>query len=247
MASPKKSPRGVDAARVLVIDIGGTNVKVRLGAHGAVRKIPSGTTMTAKRMVREIQGVLGGKRFDAVSIGYPGLVHRGRIAREPHNLAPGWVGFDFARAFGAPVRIVNDAAMQAIGSYAGGRMLFLGLGTGLGATLIIDGLVESTEIAHLPFRRDRTFEEYVGERARRRRGNRRWMKSVYRMVDALRAAFDVDYVVLGGGNAERLESLPAGVRRGSNRHAFTGGLRMWRDERFALPGAADRRTIRAGG
>ena len=150
--------------------------------------------------------------FDAVSIGYPGVVFRGRIAAEPHNLGRGWVGFDFAHALGRPVRIVNDAAMQALGSYSGGRMLFLGLGTGLGVTLIIDGVVEPTELGHIPYKHGLTYEDYLGERGRKRRGNKKWRKSVTEIVAQLKAALEVDYVVLGGGNAARLRRLPRGAR-----------------------------------
>ena len=159
--------------------------------------------------------------------GYPGLVYHGRIAADPHNLGKGWAGYDFARAFRRPVRVVNDAAMQAIGSYRGGRMLFLGLGTGLGATLIIDGVVEPTEVGHMPYKHGRTFEDYVGERGRERLGNRRWRKAVCEVIAYLSAAFEPGYIVLGGGNAKRLKKLPRGARLGGNNHAFTGGLRLW--------------------
>jgi polyphosphate glucokinase len=213
---------------ILVIDVGGTHVKFRIDARGEVREFPSGPQMTPKRMVREVRELAAGLGYDAVSIGYPGLVFRGRIAAEPHNLGRGWVGYDWLQAFGKPVRVVNDAAMQAIGSYAGGRMLFLGLGTGLGATLIIDGSVEPTEIAHMHYRHGRTFEDYVGEAARERRGNRKWRKSVADVVASLSAAFEPDYVVLGGGNAARLKKLPRGARLGDNRNAFIGGVRLWR-------------------
>jgi polyphosphate glucokinase len=222
--------------RILVIDVGGTHVKFRID-HGAVEEFRSGPRMTAARMMRELRKLTRGRDFDAVSIGYPGVVFHGRIAGEPHNLGRGWVGYDFARAFARPVRVINDAAMQAIGSYHGGRMLFLGLGTGLGATLIIDGVVEPTEVGHMPYKKGRTFEDYVGERGRRRRGNRKWRKAVRNVIDALKAAFEADYVVLGGGNAVRLKRLPGDVRLGDNRNAFTGGLRIWRQRegRLVLP------------
>lgn len=212
---------------ILVIDVGGTHVKFRIGAHGAASEFESGPRMTPDRMVRRLRKLLGEKRYDAVSIGYPGLVFHGRIAAEPHNLGKGWVGYDFAAAFQRPVRLVNDAAMQAIGSYRGGRMLFLGLGTGLGATLIIDGVVEPTEVGHMPYKRGRTFEDYVGERGRERLGNRRWRKAVRTVIADLNAAFEADYIVLGGGNARRLKKLPRGARLGGNNHAFIGGLRLW--------------------
>jgi predicted NBD/HSP70 family sugar kinase len=222
-APGRRAPR-----RILVIDVGGTHIKFRVEPRGRVHKFASGRTLGPERMVRKIRKRLGSLAYQAVSIGYPGLVFHGRIAGEPHNLARGWVGFDFAAAFGKPVRIVNDAAMQAIGSYRGGRMLFLGLGTGLGATLIIDGVVEPTEVGHMPYRHDRTFEDYLGERGRRRLGNRRWRKAVADVVARLTAALEADYVVLGGGNAARLSALPHGARRGNNRNAFIGGVRIWR-------------------
>ena len=221
-AAPRRAPR-----RILVIDVGGTHVKFRLDGRGRIGKFSSGPKLGPARMVRKVRERAAHLRYEAVSIGYPGLVFRGRIAGEPHNLAAGWVGFDFAAAFGKPVRIVNDAAMQAIGSYRGGRMLFLGLGTGLGATLIIDGVVEPTEVGHMPYKRGRTFEDYLGERGRRRRGTRAWRKSVAEVVAQLRLAFEADYVVLGGGNAARLKKLPPYARRGDNRNAFRGGMRLW--------------------
>ena len=224
---------------ILVLDVGGTHVKFRIGARGAIQKLLTGPKMTPRRMTREVRRSLRNLSYDAVSMGYPGLVFRGRIAAEPHNLGRGWVGCDFARAFGAPVRIVNDAAMQAIGSYTGGRMLFLGLGTGLGATLIIDGVVEPTEVGHLPFKHGRTYEDYVGENGRQRLGNHKWRKAVGEVVDALKAAFEPDYVVIGGGNALRLKKLPRDVRLGDNRNAFSGGLRLWGRGSRALTFAAE--------
>jgi polyphosphate glucokinase len=222
-ASGRRPPR-----RILVIDVGGTHIKFRVDGRGRIFKFPSGPRLGPERMARKVLKRAEGLRYDAVSIGYPGLVFHGRIAAEPHNLGKGWMDFDFAAAFGKPVRIVNDAAMQAIGSYRGGRMLFLGLGTGLGATLIIDGVVEPTEIGHMPFRRGRTFEDYLGERGRRRLGTRKWRRAVAEVVAHLETAFEADYVVLGGGNAARLRKLPPGARRGDNRNAFVGGVRIWR-------------------
>jgi polyphosphate glucokinase len=214
--------------RILVIDVGGTHIKFRVDGRGRIVRFPSGPHLGPERMTRKVLKRAEGLRYDAVSIGYPGLVFHGRIAAEPHNLGKGWMGFDFAAAFGKPVRIVNDAAMQAIGSYRGGRMLFLGLGTGLGATLIIDGVVEPTEIGHMPYRHGRTFEDYLGERGRRRLGTRKWRRAVADVVAHLKTAFEADYVVLGGGNAARLRRLPPGARRGDNRNAFAGGVRIWR-------------------
>jgi polyphosphate glucokinase len=227
MPAAKKGQRAPDRRYILVIDVGGTHVKFRIGEHGAMQELKSGPKMTPARMTRALRKRLGEARYDAVSIGYPGLVYHGRIAADPHNLGKGWLGFDFAAALGRPVRVINDAAMQAIGSYRGGRMLFLGLGTGLGATLIIDGVVEPTEVGHMPYKHGRTFEAYVGERGRKRLGNHRWRKAVRRVIKDLDAAFEPDYIVLGGGNAAKMKKLPRGVRLGSNLHAFVGGLRLW--------------------
>jgi polyphosphate glucokinase len=223
----RTSRSSTNPRHILVLDVGGTHVKFRVGARGAIQKLISGPKMTPGRMAREVRRCLRNVPYDAVAMGYPGLVFRGRIAAEPHNLGKGWVGFNFARAFGKPVRIINDAAMQAMGSYTGGRMLFLGLGTGLGASLIIKGVVEPTEVGHLPFKHDHTYEDYVGEHGRKRLGNRKWRKAVMEVVGVLKAAFEPDYVVIGGGNAVRLRKLPPDVRLGDNRNAFLGGLRLW--------------------
>src|SRR5580704_3055288 len=215
MAATSRTPR-----RILVIDVGGTHVKFRVGAGSAELKFASGPKLTPATMLRELKRLAPRLSYDAVSIGYPGVVFRDRIAAEPHNLGKGWVGYDFARALGKPVRIVNDATMQAIGSYAGGRMLFLGLGTGLGSTLIIDGAVESTELAHLPYRKGRTYEEYAGERGLERLGQKKWRRAVADICERFGAALEVDYIVLGGGNARRMKKLPPNVRLGSNANAF---------------------------
>ena len=246
MPAARKAPRAPDRRYILVIDVGGTHVKFRIGARGAMQEFNSGPKMTPARMTRELRKLLGEARYDAVSIGYPGLVYHGRIAADPHNLGKGWVGFDFAAALRRPVRVINDAAMQAIGSYRGGRMLFLGLGTGLGATLIIDGVVEPTEVGHMPYKHGRTFEAYVGERGRERLGNHRWRKAVRKVIEDLNAAFEPDYIVLGGGNAKRLKKLPRGVRLGGNLHAFAGGLRLWDPDSGVItsPAAAVRRARR---
>jgi polyphosphate glucokinase len=227
MRARKKSPGEAAARRILVIDVGGMHVKLRIDARGPIRKFVSGPKMSPASMMPRILKLTRKLSFDAVSIGYPGLVFRGRIVTEPHNLGKGWVGFDFEKAFGKPVKVINDAAMQAIGSYRGGRMLFLGLGTGLGATLIMDGVVEPTEVGHMPYKRGRSFEDYVGERGRKRLGTRKWRKKVKAVIEQLKLAFEADYVVLGGGNAARLKRLPQGVRLGDNRNAFSGGLRLW--------------------
>ena len=234
MRASKKIPGNAAARHILVIDVGGMHVKLRIDARGPIRKFVSGPKMSPASMMRRILELTRERAYDAVSIGYPGLVLRGRIAAEPHNLGRGWVGFDFEKAFGKPVRMINDAAMQAIGSYRGGRMLFLGLGTGLGVTLIIDGVVEPTEVGHMPYKCGGTFEDYVGEGGRERLGNRKWRRKVNDVIERLKVAFQVDYVVLSGGNAVRLKSLPQGVRLGHNRNAFTGGLRLWHQDNGPL-------------
>lgn len=216
---------------VLVIDVGGSSIKVHASGRRATVKIPSGRTMTAKRMVRLVQQATRGWTFDAVTIGYPGPVVRGAPAENPVNLGGGWKGFNFRKAFGRPVKIINDAAMQALGSYRGGRMLFLGLGTGLGSALIVDGVIVPLEIAHLPFKKGRTYEEHVGKAALKRCGRRKWQRRVEDVVKHLRAALQAEDVVLGGGNVKHLARLPAGTRAGHNRHAFTGGYRLWRAAR----------------
>src|SRR5690242_3887493 len=205
-----------DPAHIRVIDVAGSHIKFRLGARGSIRRFVSGPDMTAADMARQVRKLARDLPYEAVSIGYPGLVLRGRIAAEPYNLGPGWVGYDFEKTFGRPVRVINDATMQALGSYEGGRMLFLGLGTGLGATLILDGIVEPMEIGHMPYKRGRTFEDYAGERGRERLGNKKWRKAVAEVVTRLKEVLEVDYVVLGGGNALRLKELPEGVRLGNN-------------------------------
>ncbi|HYC11026.1 MAG TPA: ROK family protein [Steroidobacteraceae bacterium] len=227
MPPERKRRRNSVPRHILVVDVGGTHIKLRLDNRGAIGEFDSGPKMTPGHMMRKIRKLMRGRHYDAVSIGYPGVVVHGRIVANPHNLGNGWLGYDFAHAFGKPVRVINDAAMQAIGSYEGGRMLFLGLGTGLGATLIIDGVVEPTEIGHMPYKHGRTFEEYVGERGREHLGNRKWRKAVCKVIADLKAAFEADYIVLGGGNAVRLKRLPRDVRLGDNRNAFIGGLRLW--------------------
>jgi len=181
-------------------------------------------------MVREVLDATRGWSYDRVAIGYPGPVARGRPLRDPHNLAPGWTRFDFRRAFGKPVRLVNDAAMQALGSYDGGRMLFLGLGTGLGTALVEDGVLLPLELAHLPYRNGKTFEDYLGLRGLRRLGPQKWQKHVHTVAGLLRAATVSDHVVLGGGNVKKLKRLPSHARRGDNRNAFRGGFRVWAGE-----------------
>ena len=215
--------------KILVIDVGGTNVKVLVTGRKEPVKIPSGLEMTAKRMVKDVQQATAGWEYSVVSIGYPGPVIHGHPLCEPHNLGGGWVGFDFKKTFGRPVRIVNDAAMQALGIYKGGRMLFLGLGTGLGSAMIVDGLLEPMEIAHLPYKKGYTFEEYLGIRGLKRLGKKKWRRKVAEVVEQLKNALEADYVVIGGGNAKLLKELPPGARLGENSTAFTGGFRLWED------------------
>jgi predicted NBD/HSP70 family sugar kinase len=215
--------------RILVIDVGGTHVKVLATGHKQPIKIPSGPAMTAKQMVRRVRASIAGWTFDAVSIGYPGPVLHGKPVNEPRNLGTGWVGFDFKRAFGCPVRVINDAALQALGSYHGGRMLFLGLGTGLGSALIVDGVLEPMELGHLPYQKGRSYEAYIGEAGRRRLGKKKWRRHVIDVVTRLKAALEVSDVVIGGGNATRLGQLPAHIRLGSNANAFMGGYLLWKD------------------
>ncbi len=212
---------------ILVIDIGGTNVKILATGQSEVRKVPSGPTLTPAQMVAKVRALAKGWRYEAVAIGYPGLVLDGKPALEPKNLGPGWVGFDFAKRFRCPVKLINDAAMQALGSYEGGRMLFLGLGTGLGSTLIVDGVVAPMELAHLPYKKGKTFEDFVGLRGLERLGKKKWRQEVADVVACLKAALVADYVVLGGGNAKKLDTLPPDTRLGTNSNAFTGGFRLW--------------------
>ena len=226
--------------RILVIDVGGNNVKIRQPEQHTVVKIPSGPALTAARMVKAVMRATADWKYDAVSIGYPGPVANGRPAREPHNLGRGWTRYDYRAAFHKPVRLLNDAAMQALGSYHGGRMLYLGLGTGLGSALVIDGVVQPLELAHLPYRKGRTFEDYVGQRGYERLGKRAWVRHVTHVVEALRHALQVEYVVLGGGGVKRLERLPPGCRAGTNANAFTGGVRLWE-----APHASRRRAAAA--
>jgi len=215
--------------RVLTIDVGGSHVKARVSGSRNVRQFESGPKLTAGDMVAGVHELVGDLTYDVVSIGYPGVVVHGKIVTEPHNLGGGWVGFDFRKAFGRPTRLINDAAMQAIGSYEGGRMLFLGLGTGLGSALIVDGIVESMEVAHLLFKKGKTYEDYVGDHGRRKLGPKKWRVAVHTIVDQLREALEADYVVLGGGNARKLKKLPKAARLGNNDFAFLGGFRMWRE------------------
>jgi polyphosphate glucokinase len=215
--------------KVLVIDVGGTNLKVSLGGPEPPLKIPSGHTLTASEMAANVLAATKGWKYDSVSIGYPGPVAAGRPAEEPKNLGPGWVAFDYDAAFACPVRVINDAAMQALGSYDGGHMLFLGLGTGLGSALVYDGVLAPLELAHMPYRKGRTYEDYLGLRGYERLGRKRWQRHVEKVVALLKHGLQVEYVVLGGGQTKRLKGLPPDTRLGSNANAITGGLRLWND------------------
>jgi polyphosphate glucokinase len=215
------------AHKVLVIDVGGTHVKILATGQKLKREVDSGKKMTAARMCNWVKQAASDWQYDVVSIGYPGPVVHGRPVREPYNLGKGWVGFDYCKCLGRPVKIVNDAAMQAIGSYQGGRMLFLGLGTGLGSAMIVDDVVEPMELAHLPYKNGKTYEDYLGLRGLKRMGRKKWCKYVTRIVEELRGAMNADYVVLGGGNSAKVKKLPPKTRLGKNENAFLGGFRLW--------------------
>jgi polyphosphate glucokinase len=222
---------------VLAVDVGGTHVKILASGQDAPRKFVSGPTLTAEQMVAKVKKLAEGWNYDVVSIGYPGTVMHGRPISEPHNLAPGWVGFNFEKAFGCSVKVINDAAMQALGSYKKGYMLFLGLGTGLGSSMIADGEVESMELAHLPYRKS-TYEDYVGLRGLKRLGKKKWRRCVADVVERLTAALEPDDVVLGGGNVKCLKKLPSHTRAGDNGNAFLGGFRLWGKDGDHLSGVS---------
>lgn len=218
---------------ILVVDVGGSNVKMLATGQTEARKFPSGLTMTPEMMVTGVKELAGDWAYDVVAVGYPGLVHRGDVVKDPKNLAPGWVGFNFEAAFGCPVRLINDAAMQALGSYENGTMLFLGLGTGLGSALVVEGVVVPLELAHLPYRKG-TYEYYLGKPALERLGKKKWREYVETCVGQLIEALQLDDVVIGGGQVKVLKHLPAGCRPGHNSNAFVGGFRLWESggERF---------------
>jgi polyphosphate glucokinase len=222
--------------KVLVIDVGGTNLKVSLGGPDPALKIKSGSDLTAERMARDVRHATAAWEYDVVSVGFPGPVIDCRPAQEPKNLGPDWVGFDFDAAFGRPVRVINDAAMQALGSYQGGRMLFLGLGTGLGSALVFEGVLAPLELAHLPYRKGLTYEDYLGLRGYERLGVKKWQGHVENVVALLKEGLQVEYVVLGGGQAKKLTRLPADARLGSNANAITGGLRLWNESQHRREG-----------
>ena len=231
--------------KVLVVDVGGTNVKILATGEAEPRRFPSGPSLTPARMAAGVRKLAGDWKYDAVAIGYPGAVMHDRPVAEPHNLAPRWVGFDYRKAFGRPVKIVNDAAMQALGSYKGGKLLFLGLGTGLGTALVVDGIVEPMELGHLPYRKA-TYEDYVGLRGLTRYGKKKWRRYVADVVTRLRIALEPDDVVLGGGNVRKLKMLPPGCRAGDNANAFLGGFRLWAQaEKRDAPVSAKKRVIPA--
>jgi predicted NBD/HSP70 family sugar kinase len=216
--------------KILVIDVGGSNVKLLATGRRTPIKVPSGPSLTPREMVRAVREATADWKYDAISIGYPGPIVRGKVSKEPVNLGQGWTRFNFERAFGCPVRLINDAAMQALGSYAGRTMLFLGLGTGLGNTLVMDGVVVPLELAHLPFRDKKTYEETIGEAGLKRSGKRKWRRNVAEIVALLAEATNADYTVLGGGNVRFMDELPPNTRRGNNANAFRGGFRLWDDE-----------------
>jgi polyphosphate glucokinase len=211
---------------VLVIDVGGAHVKILATVQGPERRFPSGPRMTPQQMVAGVKKLAGTWKYDAVSMGYPGPVVQNRPVADPHNLAVGWIGFDFEAAFGCPIKIINDAAMQALGSYKAGKMLFLGLGTGLGSALVVNGIVEPMELGHLPYKKG-TYEDYVGREAFEERGKKKWRRDVADVVARLVAALEPDDVVLGGGNAKEVKQLPPNCRAGNNANAFSGGFRLW--------------------
>ena len=215
-----------EPVNVLVVDVGGTHVKILATGQKQHREFPSGPKLSAKQMVAGIKKAANDWKYDAVSIGYPGVVINNRPLADPWNLGPGWRGYDFEKEFKCPVKVVNDAAMQALGSYKSGKMLFLGLGTGLGSAMVVDGIVEPMELGHLPYR-NRTFEDYVGVAGRKRLGQKRWEQAVKDVIVRLIAALEPEDVVLGGGNVNNLKKLPPGCRTGDNANAFVGGFRLW--------------------
>jgi polyphosphate glucokinase len=228
VTSAHETPFEPKAPAVLAVDVGGSHVKILLNGHTERRRFVSGKRLTAEQMVTRVLDVAQGLEYEVVTAGVPAPVFAGRVLHEPANLGKGWVGFDYQSAFGKPTKVINDAAMQALGSYRGGRMLFLGLGTGLGSTMIVDGIIEPMELGHLPFRKA-TFEDYVGGRGHARLGDKRWRKAVLETIAVLVAALEPEYVVLGGGSAKRVGELPPNCRLGANEDAFLGGFRLWVD------------------
>ena len=215
------------ARKILVIDVGGTHVKILATGQGVPLRTESGPAMTPAMMVKWVKEAAKDWSYDVISIGYPGPVVHGRPVHEPFHLAKGWMEFNFAKAFGCPVKLINDAAMQALGSYEGGRMLFLGLGTGLGSAMVADGILEPMELAHLPYKNGKTYEDFLGLRGLERLGKKKWRRYVEKVVDCLRDGLEAEYVVLGGGNSKKIKKLPAKTRLGKNDNAFVGGFRLW--------------------
>ncbi len=224
---------------ILVIDVGGSHLKLLCTGQTEPIKLPSGPKMSAAKMVAAVKKAAVDCKYSAVTVGYPGPVLHNQVVVEPHNLGRGWVGFNFEKAFGCPVKVINDAAMQALGSYEGGRMLFLGLGTGLGSAMIVNGILEPMELAHLPYKKGRSYEDYVGQRALDRMGKKRWRKAVMDVIDRLKTALEAEYVVLGGGNARLIEKWPDTVKPGSNANAFLGGFRLWGETPKKLADSVD--------
>jgi len=222
-----KAAQTLKSPKVLVIDVGGTHIKMLATGQKESRKFPSGPTMTPRKLVRLVKTAVRDWKFDCISLGYPGPIINGHPLREPHNLGGGWIGFNFRKAFRCPIKVVNDAAMQALGSYKGGRMLFLGLGTGLGSAMIVDGMLQPMELAHLIYKNGKTYEDYLGLRGLQRSGKKKWRKNVAEITERLKTAVEADYVVLGGGNSKKLKKLPPATRLGNNKNAFLGGFRMW--------------------
>lgn len=224
----KKTRKRKSRYTILTVDVGGSHVKVMTNSGRMKREFSSGPELSAKMMVKKVKELTKGWSYDVVSVGYPGPVIGNRPWTEPHNLGPGWAGFNFDKAFGRPTKVVNDALMQALGSYDGGKMLFLGLGTGLGSAMIVDGVLEPMELGHLPYRKGKTFEDFVGAAGLKRYGKKRWGRNVDDVIKRLIAALQPEYVVLGGGNADKLGKLPQKTRLGNNENAFVGGFRLWR-------------------
>src|SRR5580704_6052995 len=223
------------AQKVLVVDVGGTHLKILATGQHTSRKVTSGRKMTARLMCNWVRKAASDWSYDVAAIGYPGPVVHDKPVCEPYNLGKGWVGFDYAKGLGCPVKIINDAAMQAVGSYKGGRMLFLGLGTGLGAAMIVDGVVEPMELAHLPYKKGKTYEDYLGLKGLKRMGKKHWRKEVCKVTEMLKASLGADYVVLGGGNVKKLKECPKCAVIGSNENAFIGGLLIWGQDMKAHP------------
>ena len=234
MAKAAKPAAATKDPIVLTIDVGGSHVKILTSAGGEMRRTPSGPNLTPDQVVASVKKLAEDLDYDVISMGYPGPVRDNKPSLDPFNLGKGWNGYDFTAAFGKPVKLVNDALMQAIGSYDGGRMLFLGLGTGLGAAMVIKNVGQPMELAHLPYKKGASFEDYVGERGLVKRGKKKWRRYVFDVVDRLRAALQPDYVVIGGGNVDKLDELPEKSRRGDNTRAFEGGFRLWRDKALVI-------------